>query len=70
MVCGGSITIADWPQKTTQPGDQLRTLLRDMGAQISLNADGLTLTANSEKSALRDAPKIVGIDVDLHDVGE
>jgi 3-phosphoshikimate 1-carboxyvinyltransferase len=70
MVCGGSITIADWPQKTTQPGDQLRTLLHDMGAQISLNADGLTLTANSEKSALRDAPKIVGIDVDLHDVGE
>ena len=70
MVCGGSITIADWPQKTTQPGDQLRTLLRDMGAQISLNSDGLTLTANSEKSALRDAPKIVGIDVDLHDVGE
>jgi 3-phosphoshikimate 1-carboxyvinyltransferase len=70
MVCGGSITIADWPQKTTQPGDQLRTLLRDMGAQISLNPDGLTLTANSEKSSHRDAPKIVGIDVDLHDVGE
>ena len=70
MVCGGSITIADWPQKTTQPGDQLRTLLRDMGAQISLNPEGLTLTANAEKSSHRDAPKIVGIDVDLHDVGE
>ena len=70
MVCGGSITIADWPEKTTQPGDQLRTLLRDMGASISLNSDGLTLTANSEKSSLRDAPKIIGIDVDLHDVGE
>jgi 3-phosphoshikimate 1-carboxyvinyltransferase len=70
MVCGGSVTIADWPLKTTQPGDQLKTLLRDMGAQISLNEDGLTLTANSERSALRDAPKINGIDVDLHDVGE
>ena len=70
MVCGGSITIADWPVKTTQPGDQLRTLLRDMGASVSLNSDGLTLTANSEKSSLRDAPKIIGIDVDLHDVGE
>jgi len=70
MVCGGSITIADWPQKTTQPGDQLRTLLSDMGATISLNTDGLTLSANSEKSALRDAPKIIGVDVDLHDVGE
>jgi len=70
MVCGGSITIADWPEKTTQPGDQLRTLLRDMGASISLTSDGLTLTSNSEKSSLRDAPKIIGIDVDLHDVGE
>ena len=70
MVCGGSITIADWPEKTTQPGDQLRTLLRDMGASISLDSDGLTLTSNSEKSSLRDAPKIIGIDVDLHDVGE
>jgi 3-phosphoshikimate 1-carboxyvinyltransferase len=70
MVCGGSITIADWPVKTTQPGDQLRTLLRDMGASISLNSDGLTLTANTEKSPLRGAPKIIGIDVDLHDVGE
>jgi len=70
MVCGGSITIADWPQKTTQPGDQLRTLLSDMGASISLNNDGLTLNANSEKSELRDIPKINGIDVDLHDVGE
>ena len=70
MVCGGSITISDWPEKTTQPGDQLRTLLRDMGASISLNSDGLTLTSNSEKSSLRDAPKIIGIDVDLHDVGE
>ena len=70
MVCGGSITIADWPEKTTQPGDQLRTLLRDMGASISLDSDGLTLTSNSEKSSLRDAPKIIGMDVDLHDVGE
>ena len=26
MVCGGSITIADWPKSTTQPGDQLRDI--------------------------------------------
>jgi 3-phosphoshikimate 1-carboxyvinyltransferase len=70
MVCGGSITIADWPENTTQPGDQLRTLLSNMGAEISHNLDGLTLRANSEKSKYRDAPKILGIDVDLHDVGE
>ena len=24
MVCGGSVTIKDWPSQTAQPGDQLR----------------------------------------------
>ena len=35
MVCGGSITIADWPKQTTQPGDQLREILTHMGAKVS-----------------------------------
>jgi 3-phosphoshikimate 1-carboxyvinyltransferase len=61
MVCGGSITIADWPIATTQPGDQLREILTKMGAQVSLNADGLTITGTES---------IHGIDIDLHDVGE
>ncbi len=61
MVCGGSITIADWPTSTTQPGDQLRTILARMGADISINDDGLTLKGTGT---------IHGIDIDLHDVGE
>ena len=61
MVCGGSITIADWPKGTTQPGDQLREILTQMGAQVSLSADGLTITGTDS---------IHGIDIDLHDVGE
>jgi len=61
MVCGGSITIADWPEVTTQPGDQLREILTAMGAQISRSADGLTITGGES---------IHGIDIDLHDVGE
>ena len=61
MVCGGSITIADWPAKTTQPGDQLREILSRMGAQVSMNEAGLTLTGTGV---------IHGIDIDLHDVGE
>ena len=61
MVCGGSITIADWPMQTTQPGDQLREILTQMGATVSLNADGLTITGGES---------IHGIDIDLHDVGE
>ena len=61
MVCGGSITIADWPEVTTQPGDQLREILTSMGAKISRSKDGLTITGGES---------ISGIDIDLHDVGE
>ena len=61
MLCGGSITINDWPRATTQPGDHLRSILSAMGAQISLDDAGLTLTG---------AGAIHGIDIDLHDVGE
>jgi 3-phosphoshikimate 1-carboxyvinyltransferase len=61
MVCGGSITIADWPKQTTQPGDQLREILTQMGAQVSFNDEGLTITGGES---------IHGIDIDLHDVGE
>jgi 3-phosphoshikimate 1-carboxyvinyltransferase len=61
MVCGGSITIADWPLKTTQPGDYLREIFTKMGARVELNASGLTLTGGGS---------IHGIDIDLHDVGE
>jgi len=65
MICGGSVTIADWPELTTQPGDQLRTILAQMGANISLvkTATGSDLTLTSDGT-------IHGIDVDLHDVGE
>lgn len=61
MVCGGRVAIADWPTKTTQPGDQLRTIFSDMGAQFSFGDNGLTIIGTG---------KIHGIDVDLHDVGE
>jgi len=61
MVCGGSITIADWPQNTTQPGDQLREIFTRMGARVEFTSEGLTLTGGES---------IHGIDIDLHDVGE
>ena len=61
MVCGGSVTIADWPKATTQPGDQLRSIFTAMGATVSFSDAGLTLTGNGT---------IHGIDIDLHDVGE
>jgi 3-phosphoshikimate 1-carboxyvinyltransferase len=61
IVCGGRVAIADWPIKTTQPGDQLRTILSDMGAEFSFGDNGLTIIGTGT---------IHGIDVDLHDVGE
>jgi 3-phosphoshikimate 1-carboxyvinyltransferase len=61
MVCGGSVTIADWPSATTQPGDQLRSILTSMGGTVALSKNGLTVTGNGQ---------IHGIDIDLHDVGE
>jgi len=61
MVCGGKITIADWPKETTQPGDQLRQIFTQMGAKVELTEAGLTLTGGES---------IHGIDIDLHDVGE
>lgn len=64
MVCGGSVTIADWPKVTTQPGDQLRQVFSKMGANVEFvegNNGGLKITGNGA---------IHGIDIDLHDVGE
>ena len=61
MVCGGSVTISDWPTSTTQPGDQLRSIFSAMGASVSFSDSGLTLTGSGT---------IHGLDIDLHDVGE
>ena len=61
MICGGDVTIADWPKATTQPGDQLRDILTQMGAKVEYVINGLKLTGTG---------KIHGIDIDLHDVGE
>ena len=66
MVCGGSVTINDWPRKTTQPGDQLRQILTEMGAKVEFVNDGkqnLGLKITGEGL-------IKGIDIDLHEVGE
>ena len=61
MICGGSVKIKDWPKKTTQPGDQLRSIFSAMGAQIEFLSDGLMVSGTG---------KLEGIDIDLHDVGE
>jgi 3-phosphoshikimate 1-carboxyvinyltransferase len=61
LTSGGRVTVADWPTATTQAGDALRDLLSQMGAEVTLGDDGLTV---------RGTGAIHGIDADLHDVGE
>ncbi|HUW79041.1 MAG TPA: 3-phosphoshikimate 1-carboxyvinyltransferase [Candidatus Nanopelagicaceae bacterium] len=61
IITGGSVVIEDWPLRTTQPGDHLRTLLEMMGAQVEFTSAGLRVSAGDD---------LWGIDVDLHDVGE
>ena len=60
MISGGTVVIRDWPKSTTQPGDDLRSILSQMGARVGFVADGLSVTGDA----------IHGIDIDLHDVGE
>ena len=61
MICGGSVSIKNWPTKTAQPGDQLRAIFTSMGAKIELNEKQLTISG---------AGQITGIDIDLGNVGE
>jgi len=60
MICGGTVVIRDWPKQTTQPGDELRNIFTQMGANVEFRGDDLAITGGA----------IHGIDIDLHDVGE
>jgi 3-phosphoshikimate 1-carboxyvinyltransferase len=61
LVCGGEVTIRDWPKVTTQPGDSLRDIFTRMGGQVSFTDQGLKVSGTGV---------LHGIDIDLHDVGE
>ncbi len=61
MTSRGRVRVPGWPSRTHQAGDALRGLLTRMGADVLLDEEGLTVTGGES---------ILGIDVDLHDVGE
>ena len=61
LVTGGRVTVPDWPEHTTQPGDALRGIFTEMGGSCELDERGLTFTGSG---------RIRGLDVDLSDVGE
>jgi 3-phosphoshikimate 1-carboxyvinyltransferase len=61
MVAGGSVTITGWPDSTTQVGDEFDGILQQMGAVITRENGGLTITGTGA---------IHGIDIDLSIGGE
>lgn len=61
LVTGGRVRVPGWPHQTTQAGDALRDILDAMGADVSLDRDGLTVTGGDG---------ITGVDLDLHDASE
>ena len=62
-VSGGTVTVLDWPEHTTQAGDELRSILERMGCEVGFSNGGLTVQGPGV-AGLR------GVDLDLHDVGE
>ncbi|MCB8955705.1 MAG: 3-phosphoshikimate 1-carboxyvinyltransferase [Nocardioides sp.] len=60
-VSGGTVVVRDWPRRTTQAGDALRDILTAMGCDVAFVDEGLRVTGSGT---------LLGIDVDLHDVGE
>ena len=60
-VTGGSVTIADWPTDTTQPGNSIRDILTQMGCRVELSEAGLTVTGPRQ---------LHGITLDMHSMGE
>ena len=61
LVCGGRVTVPDWPAVTTQPGAQLDRLLTLMGAEAERTPEGLRVTGTGTVRPLV---------ADLHEVGE
>ncbi|MEU6121469.1 3-phosphoshikimate 1-carboxyvinyltransferase [Streptomyces sp. NPDC047123] len=61
LVTGGTVTVPDWPARTTQPGDALREIFTEMGGSCELTEQGLVFTGSGA---------VHGIDVDLSEVGE
>ncbi|MFJ6212916.1 3-phosphoshikimate 1-carboxyvinyltransferase [Streptomyces sp. NPDC092296] len=61
LVTGGRVAVRDWPERTTQPGDQLREIFTRMGGECEFIDGALALTGSG---------RVHGIEADLHDVGE
>nr|WP_307872453.1 3-phosphoshikimate 1-carboxyvinyltransferase [Dietzia sp. KRD202] len=66
-VTGGTVRVPHWPAATTQPGDAIRGILRDMGASVTLeDADG----AGHGTLVVVGPERLSPVDLDLSAIGE
>lgn len=63
VAAGGTVRVPRWPARTTQAGDQMRELLKRMGADVRLDAGVLSVAGPADGT-------IRGLDADLHEAGE
>lgn len=61
LVTGGTVSVPDWPEQTTQPGDAYRDLLSRMGAEV---------WREETRVCVRGTGAIRGIDADMSAMGE
>jgi 3-phosphoshikimate 1-carboxyvinyltransferase len=61
LVVGGTVTIENWPESTTQVGNDFIELLALMGGQVSRAGTGMSVSGTGE---------INGIEIDLSSAGE
>jgi 3-phosphoshikimate 1-carboxyvinyltransferase len=67
LLAGGRVTVAGWPESTTQVGDLFATLLPRFGATVSRDADGLTVDGGA---GWLGGDTWEGVDLDLTEGGE
>ncbi|MFB9382406.1 3-phosphoshikimate 1-carboxyvinyltransferase [Pseudonocardia petroleophila] len=58
---GGSVTVAGWPDGSTQPGAEILSVLAQAGCTVEPGPDGMTVHGPDT---------LLGVDVDLHDASE
>jgi 3-phosphoshikimate 1-carboxyvinyltransferase len=61
LITGGTVRVADWPEKTTQAGDAWRMIAGEFGGSSTHDGTDLEFTGPAT---------LDGVDLNLHDVGE
>ncbi len=61
LVTGGTVRIADWPERTTQPGEEWRLIAGQFGGSV---------THDDGEVAFTGPATLDGVDLDLHGLGE